>query len=129
MFSNHAIVLNKDERPLIAVHHDESTFYINADQTNYWSDGTVTVLKQKSLGQAIMISKEASGDYITMAEGLTYSLKHKLMVTLSLCNSYIRLIMLLISSRQSIPPHRVCSYSTMLLATKSVQMMLSKWKT
>ena len=59
------IVLNKDERPLIIVHDDESTFYANADQTNYWSDGTVMVLKQKSLGQSIMVSdfiEEKSGD-------------------------------------------------------------------
>ena len=67
MFPNNEIVLNKDERPLIIVHHDESTFYANADQTNYWSDGTVTVLKQKSLGQSIMVSdfiEEKSGDYL-----------------------------------------------------------------
>lgn len=33
-FPNHAIVLNNDEQPL---HHDESTFYTNADQIDYWS--------------------------------------------------------------------------------------------
>ena len=35
---------------------DELTFYANADQSFYWSDGSTQVLKQKSLGQAIMVS-------------------------------------------------------------------------
>ncbi len=43
-------------RPVIRVCHDESTFYSNADQTFHWSDGSTQVLKQKSLGQAVMVS-------------------------------------------------------------------------
>ena len=59
--------LNPGEKPLIQIHHDESTFYANADQSRYWDDGTLSVLKQKSLGQAIMVSDfidEASSDYL-----------------------------------------------------------------
>ena len=54
-----------DERPLIQVHHDESTFYAN--QTFPWADDEVRILKQKSLGQAITVSdfiEEATGDYL-----------------------------------------------------------------
>ncbi len=43
-------------RPVIRVFHDESTFYANTDQSSHWTDGTKQVLKQKSLGQAIMVS-------------------------------------------------------------------------
>lgn len=43
-------------RPLIRIFHDESTFYANADQSFHWTDGKKQVLKQKSLGQAIMVS-------------------------------------------------------------------------
>ena len=43
-------------RPLIEVFHDESTFYTNADKSFHWTDGNKQVLKQKSLGQAIMVS-------------------------------------------------------------------------
>lgn len=43
-------------RPLIRVFHDESTFYANADQTFFWSDGSRQALKQKSLGQSVMVS-------------------------------------------------------------------------
>ena len=60
-------LVSEGQRPIIVVHHDESTFYSNADQSNFWSDGEMTVLKQKSLGQAIMVSdfiEEASGDYL-----------------------------------------------------------------
>ena len=42
----HTPILREGQRPIIVVHHDESTFYSNADQSNYWSDGTMTVLKQ-----------------------------------------------------------------------------------
>lgn len=49
-------VLNEEERPTIRVYHDESTFYANAQQSSYWNDGTNTVLRQKSIGQAIMVS-------------------------------------------------------------------------
>jgi hypothetical protein len=39
------------------VFHDESTFHANADQSFHWSDGSNQALKQKSLGQAVMISE------------------------------------------------------------------------
>lgn len=65
--SGYTPVSREGQKPIIVVHHDESTFYSNADQSNYWSDGRMTILKQKSLGQAIMVSdfiEEASGDYL-----------------------------------------------------------------
>ena len=43
-------------RPIICVFHDESTFYANADQSFFWGDGSKQALKQKSLGQSLMIS-------------------------------------------------------------------------
>ena len=49
-------VLQENERPIIRVYHDESTFYANAQQSSYWNDGTKTVLRQKSMGSAIMVS-------------------------------------------------------------------------
>ena len=67
IYNGHLPVLQDGERPLIMIHHDESTFYANADQSQYWSDGSSTVLKQKSLGQSIMVSdfiEEAGGDYL-----------------------------------------------------------------
>ncbi len=42
--------------PIIRVYHDESTYYSNSDQSFHWTDGTKQILKQKSLGQAIMVS-------------------------------------------------------------------------
>ena len=39
-----------------SVFRDESTFYANADQSFHWADERVQVLKQKSLGQALMVS-------------------------------------------------------------------------
>jgi len=67
IYNGHLPVLRDGERPLIVIHHDESTFYANADQSQYWSDGSTTVLKQKPLGQSIMVSdfiEEAGGDYL-----------------------------------------------------------------
>ena len=49
-------VLQENERPIIRVYHDESTFYANAQQSSYWNDGTNTVPRQKSMGSAIMVS-------------------------------------------------------------------------
>ena len=43
-------------RPIIRVYHDESTFYSNADQSQYWSDSESQILRQKSLGSSIMVS-------------------------------------------------------------------------
>lgn len=67
IYPGHEPQLRDGEKPLIQIHHDESTFYANADQHHYWSDGNDTVLKQKSLGQAIMVSdfiEEASSNYL-----------------------------------------------------------------
>ena len=44
-------------RPVVRVFHDISKFYSNADQAFHWRDGSCRqALKQKSLGQAIMVS-------------------------------------------------------------------------
>ena len=51
--------------PIIRVFHGESTFHANADQTFHWSDGSNQALKQKSLGQAVMVS-----DFIDEIDGL-----------------------------------------------------------
>ena len=51
-------------RPIIQVAHDESSFHANALQSNFWSDGTVHPLTQKSLGASIMVS-----DFITEESG------------------------------------------------------------
>ena len=67
IYLNHVPELHENERPLIIVHHDESTFYANADQTYHWADEKVNVMQQKSLGQAIIVSdfiEEATGDYL-----------------------------------------------------------------
>ena len=67
MYSGHEPILHPNEKPLIIVHHDESTFYANADQNSYWADDSLTILKQKSLGQSIMVSdfiEEYSNDYL-----------------------------------------------------------------
>ena len=56
MWSSHSPAPNPACRPIIRVYHDESTFYANADQSFHWTDGSKQVLKQKSLGQAIMVS-------------------------------------------------------------------------
>ncbi len=52
------------ERAIIRIFHDESTFYSNADQSFHWGNDTVQALKQKSLGQAIMVS-----DFIDEVDG------------------------------------------------------------
>ena len=56
MWISHSPAPNPCCRPVIRVYHDESTFYANADQTFHWTDGSKQTLKQKSLGQAIMVS-------------------------------------------------------------------------
>ena len=66
-YNGHTPQLQPGEKELIQVFHDESTFYSNADQACYWDDGSLSVLKQKSLGQSIMVSdfiEEASCDYL-----------------------------------------------------------------
>ena len=42
-------------KPLIRVVHDESAYYANCDQLYFWGDEHTNVLKQKSLGQSIMV--------------------------------------------------------------------------
>ena len=67
IYDGHEPELLEGEKPVIQIHHDESTFYANADQSHYWADDHVAVLKQKSLGQAIMVSnfvEEATADYL-----------------------------------------------------------------
>ena len=48
-------VLQENERPIIRVYHDKSTFDANAQQL-YWNNGINIVLRQKSMGSAIMVS-------------------------------------------------------------------------
>ena len=48
--------LEEGELPLIRVVHDESTFHANCDQSYFWGDDSTNVLRQKSLGAAIMVS-------------------------------------------------------------------------
>ncbi len=56
MWTSHSPAPNPLCHPVIRVFHDESTFYSNADQSFHWTDGSRQALKQKSLGQAIMVS-------------------------------------------------------------------------
>lgn len=56
MWTSHSPAPNPLCHPVIRVFHDESTFYANADQSFHWTDGSKQALKQKSLGQAIMVS-------------------------------------------------------------------------
>ena len=37
-YEGHESELLEGEKPLIQIHHDESTFYTNADQSHYWAD-------------------------------------------------------------------------------------------
>ena len=53
-----------NERPIVRIFHDESTFFANADQSFHWADERMQVLKQKSLGQALMVS-----DFIDEVDG------------------------------------------------------------
>ncbi len=67
IYPGHTPQLQPGEKPIIQIHHDESTFYANADQSKYWGDGTMNILKQKSLRQAIMVSdfiEENGSDYL-----------------------------------------------------------------
>ena len=43
-------------KPQIRVYHDECIFQSNADETYFWSDGTMQTLKPKSMGSSIMVS-------------------------------------------------------------------------
>ena len=48
--------LEPGQRPLIRVVHDECTFYANCDQSLFWGDNEITILRSKSLGVSIMVS-------------------------------------------------------------------------
>ena len=48
--------LQEGQRPLIRVVHNESTFHANCDQSYFWGDESTNVLRQKSVGAAIMVS-------------------------------------------------------------------------
>ena len=56
MWVSHSPAPDPNLSPVIRVFHDESTFYSNADQSFHWTDGSKQALKQKSLGQSIMVS-------------------------------------------------------------------------
>ena len=56
MWFFHSPFPNPQCRPLIRVFQDESTFYSNADQAFFWSDGSKQTRKQKLLGQSVMVS-------------------------------------------------------------------------
>ena len=67
LYPGHTPELLPGEKPLIQIHHDESTFYANADQSSHWGDGALSILKQKSLGQSVKVSdfiEEAGGEYL-----------------------------------------------------------------
>ena len=67
VYDGHETQWFAEGRQLIQVYHDDSTFYVNANQTFHWADDEVRILKQKSLGQAIMVSdfvEEPTGDYL-----------------------------------------------------------------
>jgi hypothetical protein len=53
-----------DERPIIRIYHDESTFYANSEEKFFWADGSNVPIRSKSLGQAIMVS-----DFIEEKDG------------------------------------------------------------
>ena len=59
--------LQEGQRPLIRVVHDESTFHANCDQSYFWGDESTNVLRQKSLGAAIMVS-----DFIDEVNGFMW---------------------------------------------------------
>ena len=65
MWISHSPAPNPSYSPVIRVFHDESTFHANADQSFHWTDGSNQALKQKSLGQAIMVS-----DFLDEVNGL-----------------------------------------------------------
>ena len=43
-YEDHTPMLQPGEKPLIIVHHDESTYFANADQSHYWADDSTTIL-------------------------------------------------------------------------------------
>ena len=80
MWTSHSPAPNPSCSPVIRVFHDESTFYANADQSFHWTDGTKQALKQKSLGQAVMVSDfidEVGGFLEHCGEKARLQLEHK----------------------------------------------------
>ena len=115
MWTSHSPAPNPSFRPVIRVFHDESTFYANADQSFHWTDGSKQALKQKSLGQAIMVSDfldEVSGLLEFEGEKARLLLEHQ-------TDGYFNNDMLLtqvskvISIFEQKYPTEVSSYSTM----------------
>ena len=66
-YGNHPPQLLENEKPIVIVHHDKSTFYANADQSSYWGDDTIQALKQNRPG---------------------YFLRHRVMDTSTMTNSW-----------------------------------------
>jgi hypothetical protein len=65
MLRYHSPTPDPSIRPVIRAFHDENMFYSNADQSFHWTDGSKQALKQKSLGQVIMVS-----DFVEEVGGL-----------------------------------------------------------
>ena len=63
-FDNIVPQLEAEEKPLIWVVHDESTYYAKCDQSYFWGDEQTNVLRQKSLGSSIIVY-----DFVDMASG------------------------------------------------------------
>ena len=78
-YSSQKNVLQENERPIICVYHDESTVYANAQQSSYWTDGTNTVLYQKSMGSAIMVSDfiDAVGGFLEIGDMKAQTTQHQ----------------------------------------------------
>ena len=66
MWSSHLPAPDPACHPILRVFHGESTFHANTDQSFHWTDGSKQVLKQKSIGQVIMVSDfvEEVGSFI-----------------------------------------------------------------
>ena len=77
--SNPNPLLVNGQKPLIRVVHDEITFYANCDQSYFWADAHTSVIKQKSLGQSIMIS-----DFIEEVDGFLTFQGHSARVSLEI---------------------------------------------
>ena len=80
MWAHHSPSPDPAMRPVFRVYHDESTYYANADQSFHWTDGLKQVLKQKNLGQAIMVSgsvEEVGGMLEHQGEKATLFMEHQ----------------------------------------------------
>ena len=119
---------DQNEKPIIVVHHDESTFYANADQSRYCGDDYNTVLKQKSLGQSIMISdlsrRRQEIFFVTMMKRPENLWRLSTMDTSIVSSFWNRWILRLTYLKPSFQIHSVCSYLIMPLSIRSTQTML-----